>query len=32
MDSMTQKHWDLIVVGGGLTGIAAAVTAKRQGL
>ena len=30
--SMTEKMWDLIVVGGGLTGIAAAVSARRLGL
>jgi len=29
---LTEKTWDLIVVGGGFTGIAAAITAKRQGL
>ncbi len=29
---MTQKTWDLIVVGGGPTGVAAAVTARRKGL
>jgi len=29
---MVQKKWDLIVVGAGLTGIAAAVSARRQGL
>ena len=29
---MTGKMWDLIVVGGGLTGVAAAVSARRQGL
>ncbi|MBR4442461.1 MAG: FAD-dependent oxidoreductase [Clostridia bacterium] len=29
---MTEKTWDLIVVGGGLTGVAAAVSARRQGL
>ena len=28
---MTQKTWDLIVVGGGPTGVAAAVTARRKG-
>ena len=30
--NMTEKMWDLIVVGGGLTGVAAAVSARRQGL
>ena len=30
--AMTEKQWDLIVVGGGLTGVAAAVAARRQGL
>ncbi|MBQ8953770.1 MAG: FAD-dependent oxidoreductase [Clostridia bacterium] len=29
---MTEKMWDLIVVGGGLTGVAAAVSARREGL
>lgn len=29
---MTGKVWDLIVVGGGLTGVAAAVAARREGL
>ena len=29
---MTETLWDLIVVGGGMTGVAAAVSAKRQGL
>ena len=29
---LTEKTWDLIVVGGGFSGIAAAVTARRQGL
>ena len=29
---MTEKTWDLIVVGGGLAGVAAAVSARRQGL
>ncbi|MBR3927989.1 MAG: FAD-dependent oxidoreductase [Clostridia bacterium] len=28
----TSKMWDLIVVGGGLSGVAAAVSARRQGL
>ena len=32
MREMTGKTWDLIVVGGGLTGVAAAVSARRQGL
>ncbi|NLB39729.1 MAG: FAD-dependent oxidoreductase [Clostridiales bacterium] len=32
MQEHTNKHWDLIVVGGGLTGVAAAVAARRQGL
>ena len=30
--AMTEKQWDLIVVGGGLTGVAAAVSAKRCGM
>ena len=30
--AMTEKQWDLIVVGGGLTGVAAAVSAKRNGM
>ena len=30
--TMTGRTWDLIVVGGGLTGVAAAVSAKREGL
>ena len=29
---MTDKKWDLIVVGAGLTGVAAAVSARRQGM
>lgn len=29
---LTEKQWDLIVVGGGMTGVAAAVAARRQGL
>ena len=32
IDSMTGKNWDLIVLGGGMTGVAAAVCARRQGL
>lgn len=32
ISAMTEKVWDLIVVGGGLTGVAAAVCARRQGL
>ena len=28
----TNKQWDLIVVGGGMTGVAAAVAARRLGL
>ena len=32
IQAMTEKTWDLIVVGGGLTGVAAAVSARRQGL
>lgn len=32
IDSMTGKTWDLIVIGGGMTGLAAAVCARRQGL
>ena len=32
IQAMTGKTWDLIVVGGGLTGVAAAVSARRQGL
>ena len=32
IQAMTEKKWDLVVVGGGLTGVAAAVSARRQGL
>ncbi len=32
IDKLVQKKWDLIVVGGGMTGVAAAVSARRQGL
>ena len=32
IQAATQTRWDLIVVGGGLTGVAAAVSARRQGL
>ena len=32
ISSMTNKEWDLIVVGGGMTGVAAAVAAKREGV
>lgn len=32
MEETMNKHWDLIVVGGGLTGVAAAVSARRLGL
>ena len=32
IETMTGRMWDLIVVGGGLTGVAAAVSARRQGL
>ena len=32
IQTMTEKMWDLIVVGGGLTGVGAAVSARRQGL
>lgn len=32
IQKMTEKMWDLIVVGGGLTGVAAAVSARREGL
>ena len=32
IDRMTGKKWDLIVVGAGLTGVAAAVSARRQGM
>ena len=32
LKDMTSKKWDVIVVGGGLTGVAAAVSARRQGL
>ena len=32
IECMTGKKWDLIVVGAGLTGVAAAVTARRQGM
>lgn len=28
----TEKQWDLIVVGGGMTGVAAAIAAKRNGV
>lgn len=31
-ETMTAKKWDLIVVGAGLTGVAAAVSARRQGM
>lgn len=31
-EDLTNRTWDLIVLGGGLSGIAAAVTAKRRGL
>ena len=30
--AITEKKWDLIVVGGGLTGVAAAVCARRRGV
>ena len=30
--ALTEKMWDLIVVGGGMTGVAAAVSARRMGL
>ena len=29
---MTEKKWDLIVLGGGLTGVAASVCARRLGM
>ena len=32
ISAMTNKKWDLIVVGGGMTGVAAAVSAKRAGV
>lgn len=32
ISSMTNKEWDLIVVGGGMTGVAAAVSARREGV
>ena len=32
INTMTDKNWDLIVLGGGMTGVAAAVCARRQGL
>ena len=32
INTMTERKWDLIVLGGGLTGIAAAVCARRQGM
>jgi hypothetical protein len=32
IQTMTEKQWDLIVVGGGLTGVAAAVSARRNGM
>ena len=32
IQTMTEKQWDLIVVGGGLTGVAAAVSARRNGI
>lgn len=32
IETMTGKKWDLIVVGAGLTGVAAAVSARRQGM
>lgn len=32
IEQLTNKKWDLIVVGGGMTGVAAAVAARRKGL
>ena len=32
MQKLINTHWDALVVGGGLTGVAAAVAARRQGL
>ena len=32
VEQLTAKKWDLIVVGGGMTGVAAAVAARRKGL
>ena len=32
MQELVNTHWDVLVVGGGLTGVAAAVAARRQGL
>ena len=32
INGMTSRKWDLIVLGGGMTGVAAAVCARRQGL
>ena len=32
VSAYTDKKWDLIVVGGGMTGVAAAVSARRLGL
>ena len=32
LQKMVEKRWDLIVVGGGVSGVAAAVSARRQGL
>ncbi len=32
VEQLTNKKWDLIVVGGGMTGVAAAVAARRKGL
>ena len=32
MQKLINTQWDVIVVGGGLTGVAAAVAARRQGL
>jgi hypothetical protein len=32
MQQLINTHWDVLVVGGGLTGVAAAVAARRQGL
>ena len=32
IEKLTGKHWGLIVVGGGMTGIAAAAAAKRHGV
>ncbi len=32
LEQLTSKNWDVIIVGGGLTGVGAAVAARRQGM